>query len=159
MEPALENVLLGRFHDGDHAQQLLQTEMAHHLTPNLFNSYPPFQIDGNLGTSAAIPEMLLQSQAPPTNPATGDQIRLPALPNAWPNGHVTGLFARGGFEVEMTWKDGSCVEAKLLSKLGRPGAHPRAGMELVDATASHPETDVLAFPTDAGKVYVLRQIN
>jgi alpha-L-fucosidase 2 len=134
-----------RYHDGDHAEQLLSSEMAAHLSPNLFNSYPPFQIDGNFGATAAIAEMLLQSQAQPNEPGDGGVIQLlPALPRAWPNGHVSGLRARGGFEVEMTWQDGKLTEAKILSLLGRPAHVYADGLGEKD------------FPTEAGKSYVLR---
>jgi alpha-L-fucosidase 2 len=153
--------LWARFLDGDHALLILKnlvrpplprgnSENGGGLYPNLFDACPPFQIDGNFGATAGIAEMLLQSHMrdPQVARAQFEVHLLPALPRAWPDGKVSGLRARGGFTVDITWKNHKATQATIH---GRPGrlCYVRDGDQVTTVTLKRDGKAEITFPCSA----------
>ncbi|MEX1049747.1 MAG: glycoside hydrolase N-terminal domain-containing protein [Akkermansiaceae bacterium] len=155
-----------RLQDGEHAYLCLKTLLtpcSNHnhggmklpggTYPNLFCAHPPFQIDGNLGGTAGIAEMLIQSHA--------DRIHLlPAIPAAWKDGSVKGLKARGGFEIGMQWADGRVQTVSIKSLAGNPCrllvSNPLYLNQL--STVKVPQGWVAEFDTEAGQTYQFKAV-
>jgi len=155
--------LWARLHEGERSYRLIRefltlndnfnvsTRTAGGIYPNLFCCHPPFQIDGNFGATAGIVEMLLQSQE--------DALEfLPALPKEWATGSVHGIKARGGFIVDINWRDGRLAMARVTSGLGglcRVRVRAGASVSLDGASTRLSESNFIEFETKPGSSYEL----
>lgn len=144
-------LIWARLHDGDHTYRILKGMLQNKFADNLFDIYPPFQIDGNFGYAAGICEMLVQSHM--------RQIQLlPSLPKAWPTGSVKGLKARGNYEVDISWEKGALTTAEI--RAGSKGTCRLRTPVAVTVTCNGKTVDVkteeknlISFPAKAGSIY------
>ncbi|WP_406431079.1 glycosyl hydrolase family 95 catalytic domain-containing protein [Streptomyces sp. NBC_01589] len=144
-----------RAEDGARSYKLLTDLLTpDHTAPNLFDLHPPFQIDGNFGATAGVTECLLQSH-------TSEVHLLPALPPQLPKGRVTGLLARGGLTVSLSWLDGALTHAHLAARQSGTVRLRTAAPVTVHSTGGaetevkRPESTVAVFKTKAGGEYVI----
>jgi alpha-L-fucosidase 2 len=134
---AWRTALYARLRDAENAHNMLQHFFsARNSSPNLFGLHPPVQLDGDFGLTAGIAEMLLQSQA-------GEIELLPALPQAWPTGSISGLRARGGYEIGIRWQDGKLVSATVKNVSGDGQCKVRYGDKVTGLTIGPGETKAL----------------
>ena len=145
-----------RLGEGNKAHELIGNLFKGGIYPNLWDSHAPFQIDGNFGMTSGVAEMLMQSNM-------GFINLLPALPDAWAEGSVNGLVARGNFEIAMTWTKGGITEATILSNNGGEAIILADNVTLATVTDSQgnavnftvTEDGKISFDTVAGESYTL----
>ena len=142
-----------RLYDGRMVYENLKRLLCHSTNPNMLDTHPPFQIDGNFGGVSAIAESLLQS-------VSGELILLPALPDQWREGSIRGLRAKGGFGVDIAWSDCKLKSAEITSDKGGE-CRLRANCVVSvtcggESVASRIENGVVIFDTEAGRKYSVK---
>ena len=146
-----------RLRDGDRAHRLLSQQLSESTLKNLFDTHPPFQIDGNFGATAGVAEMLLQSQGEYVEP-------LCALPSKWDAGSYKGMKARGNFEISTSWEDGRAETFNIKSGSGNECKFRYEGIadytvaDMTNAEFIEPtviDDNTISFPTQAGAEYVI----
>ena len=139
--------------DGNRAYKLYGNLIGLRTLPNLWDFHPPFQIDGNFGGTSGVAEMLLQSHE-------GHIVPLACIPDAWSDGHFSGLVARGGFEIGAAWKNGCAYRLTVKSLAGRVCRIRYRGIAGAKIGFAHTADgpDRIEFPTEAGKTYVIEEI-
>ncbi|MET7329215.1 glycoside hydrolase family 95 protein [Nonomuraea sp. NPDC005650] len=144
-----------RLLDGDHAHRMLSEQLRTSTLDNLWDTHPPFQIDGNFGACAGMAEMLVQSQH-------GEIHVLPALPSAWPTGSVRGLRARGDVTVDIDWRDGAAERITLHA--GRTGPITvrttlAGGCRVSGGVRPRRSGDTLSWDAQAGTAYTVSRVS
>jgi alpha-L-fucosidase 2 len=137
---------------GDKTEENIRALLSYSTSTNMFDMHPPFQIDGNFGGGAGIAECLLQSEC-------GEIVFLPALPTSWESGSVSGLVARGGFEISFEWKDGVVTSAVVFSRCGNRCRIVCGGITVecggVNVAAENIDGG-FEFDTEKGKTYKIK---
>jgi alpha-L-fucosidase 2 len=149
--------LWARLRDGDRVNKIFKGYLKDECFMSLFaKCFKPMQVDGTLGMTAAVSEMLLQSQE-------GYIDLLPALPSEWADGHIKGICARGDFELDFSWKNKAVTSLQILSKAGMP-CSIKTGKKvkvLVDGKAINVKilpNQIVQFNTVKGKTYTVKGI-
>ncbi len=142
-----------RLFDSDMVYENLQKLLAYSTNSNLFDSHPPFQIDGNFGGASGITEAIIQSHSNEIN-------LLPALPSEWQSGEISGVIAKGGFEVSIKWDNGKLTYAEIKSLHGQK-CHLRANTVVSiscdgDSVNSSLSDNVITFDTEPDRTYIVR---
>lgn len=147
-----------RLRDGNRAYKLITDLFKNGIYANLWDTHPPFQIDGNFGYTSGVAEMLLQSNV-------GCMDLLPALPDVWTEGEAAGLVARGNFEVDLKWSNGSLKNVEITSNKGNDAVLKYENIAVVKVVDQNGKTvktekisdDEISFATETGNRYKITE--